>query len=35
MGFFKPFSTLAVGIVLGLYVVPKVARAVNIPLPGA
>ncbi len=33
MSFFKPFSTLAVGIALGLWVVPKVASKTGIRLP--
>lgn len=31
MGFFKPFSTLAVGMVLGYFVVPKVIKMVPLP----
>lgn len=34
MNMFKPYATLFVGVVLGIYVVPKALRAVNINLPG-
>jgi hypothetical protein len=30
----KPYSTLAIGIVLGMLVVPKALRAVNVNVPG-
>jgi len=35
MRFFKPFSTLLVGIALGVYVVPKVTSRLGVPVPGA
>lgn len=35
MQFFRPFSTLAVGILLGVYVVPKVVARTGVSLPGA
>lgn len=34
MSFFKPFSTLAVGMVLGYWVLPKALKMVPISLPG-
>jgi len=35
MSVFKPFSTLLVGVALGVWVVPKITRAANINLPGS
>lgn len=35
MGFLKPYSTLLVGIALGVFVVPKVASRVGVAIPGA
>lgn len=32
---FRPYSTLLVGIVIGVFVVPRVARAANFSIPGA
>jgi hypothetical protein len=33
MSFLKPYGTLAVGIALGMFVVPKVLRKANINVP--
>lgn len=33
MRFFRPYTTLAVGVVLGMFVVPKALRAANINVP--
>jgi hypothetical protein len=33
--FFRPFSTLAVGIALGMFVVPKVTSRLGVAVPGA
>jgi hypothetical protein len=35
MTFFKPYRTLAVGIALGLFVVPMVTRKLGVSVPGA
>lgn len=35
MSILKPYTTLAVGIALGLFVVPKVLGKLNVSLPGA
>lgn len=35
MKFLRPTSTLIVGIALGVFVVPKALRAVNVNVPGA
>jgi len=34
MTIFRPYTTLLVGVVLGVLVVPKVLRAANINVPG-
>jgi hypothetical protein len=34
MSVFRPYTTLAIGIALGVLVVPKVLRKVNVNLPG-
>lgn len=34
MGMLRPYSTLGIGIALGLFVVPKVLRKVNVNVPG-
>lgn len=34
MSVFKPYTTLAVGIALGVFVVPKVLAKANVNLPG-
>jgi hypothetical protein len=34
MRIFRPTSTLLVGIALGVFVVPKALRAVNVNVPG-
>jgi hypothetical protein len=34
MGFLKPYSTLLVGIALGVFVVPKVTSRLGVSLPG-
>lgn len=34
MSVFKPYTTLAVGIALGIFVVPKLLAKANISLPG-
>jgi hypothetical protein len=35
MSFFRPYSTLLIGIALGVYVVPKVVGRLGVSLPGA
>jgi len=35
MSFLKPYRTLAVGIALGLFVVPMVTRKLGVSVPGA
>lgn len=35
MSIFKPYTTLAVGIALGLWVVPKLLGKAGVSLPGA
>lgn len=35
MSFLKPYRTLAIGIALGLFVVPAVTRKVGVSIPGA
>jgi hypothetical protein len=34
MGLFRPYTTLLVGVALGLFVVPKVAAKVGVSVPG-
>jgi hypothetical protein len=34
MSLFRPYTTLAIGIALGVFVAPKVLRKVNVTLPG-
>lgn len=35
MKYFKPYTTLGVGIVLGIFVVPVVTRKLGVSIPGA
>lgn len=35
MAFFKPYSTLFIGIALGIFVVPKVTARLGVSVPGA
>lgn len=35
MSFLRPYSTLAIGIALGVLVVPKVLAKLNVSVPGA
>lgn len=35
MSFLRPYRTLAVGIALGLFVVPMVTRKLGVSVPGA
>jgi hypothetical protein len=35
MRIFRPYSTLAVGIALGIFVVPIVTRKLGVSVPGA
>lgn len=35
MRILRPYSTLAVGAVLGMLVLPRVLRAINVNVPGA
>lgn len=34
MSALRPYSTLAIGIALGIFVVPKVLRKINVNVPG-